>query len=582
MIYYKIKGNRFYKIMNEQDTAKGNRSQELCRRVVTTESFIAEAKEIYGDRYDYSKVDYKNRDNRVVVTCPVHGDFQVYAREHLDGKGCPKCEKGEKFIAKLKEKFGDKFGLDEFVYESSTTPVTLICPTHGAFSKLPNQILNLQFGCPHCGNDAKEVIHNAAVAKKQAAKEEKQRVIDEMNAQKLQEWKDERAERERKREKAMQSFLAGKKPRDFYAPFQIYMQRVDEHIDVIRYNAKWIEPYYRDYKLSDEDARNLPCYREGDEYYRFVGEAPDDFIRQSFEKDGFHTGTIEECLSHRRCIISFEDKDLIIQVESFEHEMERYDNSDIQTNKASKKVEIPSSFVSIDFETLYSQRVSACSIGMVKYRDGKKVDQYYSLIRPPFDYPGKSGQVLTWVHGISKDDVRNEKTFAELLPDIEAFVDGLPLVAHNASVEKCCIRDVCAYYEIDTKLDYENIFDTLPLSREAEAKLGLQVEGQGTHSLDAVCRRFNVPVLNHHNAREDAEMCGNLIVKFREILVEGKSVELKANNGNQTENVKEEKVENPSANQVEQIQTIAEQGSKGGCLGIVVIGIVLSSFIAFL
>ena len=567
--------------MNEQDTAKGNRSQELCRRVVTTKSFIAEAKEIYGDRYDYSKVDYKNRDHRVIVTCPVHGDFQVYAREHLDGKGCPKCDKGEKFIAKLKEKFGDKFGLDEFVYESSTSPVTLICPTHGAFSKLPNQILNLQFGCPHCGNDAKEEIHNAAVAKKQAAKEEKQRAIDEMNAQKLQEWKDERAERERKREKAMQSFLAGKKPRDFYAPFQIYMQRVDEHIDVIRYNAKWIEPYYRDYKLSDEDARNLPCYREGDEYYRFVGEAPDDFIRQSFEKDGFHTGTIEECLSHRRCIISFEGKDLIIQVERFEHEMERYGHNDIQINKAPLKVEIPSSFVSIDFETLYSQRVSACSIGMVKYRDGKKVDQYYSLIRPPFDYPGKSGQVLTWVHGISEDDVRNEKTFAELLPDIEAFVEGLPLVAHNASVEKCCIRDVCAYYEIDTKLDYNNILDTLPLSREAEAKLGLQVEGQGTHSLDAVCRRFNVPVLNHHNAREDAEMCGNLIVKFRELLVEGKSVEMKADNGNQTETVKEEKVKNPSANQVEQVQNVEEQSSKGGCLGVVLVGLLVLSIIVF-
>lgn len=568
--------------MNEQDTAKGNRSQELCRRVVTTKSFIAEAKEIYGDRYDYSKVDYKNRDHRVIVTCPVHGDFQVYAREHLDGKGCPKCDKGEKFITKLKEKFGDKFGLDEFVYESSTSPVTLICPTHGAFSKLPNQILNLQFGCPHCGNDAKEEIHNAAVAKKQAAKEEKQRAIDEMNAQKLQEWKDERAERERKREKAMQSFLAGKKPRDFYAPFQIYMQRVDEHIDVIRYNAKWIEPYYRDYKLSDEEARNLSCYREGDEYYRFIGEAPDDFIRQSFEKDGFHTGTIEECLSHRRCIISFEGKDLIIQVESFEHEMERYGHNDIQTNKASKKVEIPSSFVSIDFETLYSQRVSACSIGMVKYRDGKKVDQYYSLIRPPFDYPGKSGQVLTWVHGISEDDVRNEKTFAELLPDIEAFVDGLPLVAHNASVEKCCIRDVCAYYEINTKLDYENIFDTLPLSREAEAKLGLQVEGQGTHSLDAVCRRFDVSVLNHHNALEDAEMCGNIMLKFREVLVEGKPLENTTNDDNYKEHAKGKKVESPSVNQVEHVQTVEEQNSKSGCMGIVLIGIVLMSLFTLL
>ena len=567
---------------DDQIEKQGNRSLELCRRVVTTESFIAEAKEIYGDRYDYSKVDYKNRDHRVVVTCPVHGDFQVYAREHLDGKGCPKCEKGEKFIAKLKEKFGDKFGLDEFVYESSTSPVTLICPTHGAFSRLPQQILKLQFGCPHCGNDAKEEIHNAAVAKKQAAKEEKQRAIDEMNAQKLQEWKDERAERERKREKAMQSFLAGKKPRDFYAPFQIYMQRVDEHIDVIRYNAKWIEPYYRDYKLSDEEARNLSCYREGDEYYRFIGEAPDDFIRQSFEKDGFHTGTIEECLSHRRCIISFEGKDLIIQVESFEHEMERYGHNDIQINKAPQKVEIPSSFVSIDFETLYSQRVSACSIGMVKYRDGKKVDQYYSLIRPPFDYPGKSGQVLTWVHGISEDDVRNEKTFAELLPDIEAFVDGLPLVAHNASVEKCCIRDVCAYYEINTKLDYENIFDTLPLSREAEAKLGLQVEGQGTHSLDAVCRRFDVSVLNHHNALEDAEMCGNIMLKFREVLVEGKPLENTTNDDNYKEHAKGKKVESPSVNQVEHVQTVEEQNSKSGCMGIVLIGIVLMSLFTLL
>ena len=41
--------------MNDQDASQGNRSLELCKRVVTTESFIAEAKEIYGDRYDYSR-----------------------------------------------------------------------------------------------------------------------------------------------------------------------------------------------------------------------------------------------------------------------------------------------------------------------------------------------------------------------------------------------------------------------------------------------------------------------------------------------------------------------------------------------
>ena len=568
--------------MSEIETSPNNRSIELCRRIVTTESFIAEAKEIYGDRYDYSKVDYKNRDHRVTVVCPIHGDFQVYAREHLDGKGCPKCEKGEKFLVKLKEKYGDKFGLEQFVYESSTSPVTLICPTHGAFSRLPHQILNSRFGCPECGNEVQrkkqEESHNAAVAKK----EEIRKAKEEQEIQWLKGWEEERAAQRNKREKAMKSFRSGKKAHGFHCPFQIYQQNVDEHIDDIRYNAKWREPYRAPFRLSDEEARKLTCYRDGDEYYRYQGEAPDDFIRQSFEKDGYHTGTIEECLSHRRCIISFVENDLIIQVESFEHEQERFGYSNLQVKMESTQRDIPSSFVSIDFETLYSQRVSACSIGMVKYRDGKKVDQYYSLIRPPFDYPGKSGQVLTWVHGISEDDVRNEKTFAELLPEIENFVGGLPLVAHNASVEKCCIRDVCAYYEIETKLDYNNILDTLPLSREAEAKVGIQVEGQGTHSLDAVCSRFNVPVLNHHNALEDAEMCGNLMVKFREILVEGKPLEKATPVREKTNTVKEEIAEAPSVDKIIQTPSKGNENSKSGCLGIMVIGIILSSIIAFI
>lgn len=154
--------------MNQEEQQTGNRSLDMCRRTVTTESFIAEAKEIYGDRYDYSKVEYKNRDHRVTVICPVHGEFQVFAREHLDGKGCPKCEKGEKFLKKLHEKFGDKFGLEQFVYESSTTPVTLICPTHGAFSRLPNPILSSPCGCPECGLQPIKEAQAANEAKKAA------------------------------------------------------------------------------------------------------------------------------------------------------------------------------------------------------------------------------------------------------------------------------------------------------------------------------------------------------------------------------------------------------------------------------
>lgn len=185
--------------MDNTGNLQENRSLELCRRTVTTESFIAEAKEIYGDRYDYSKVDYKNREHRVTIVCPVHGDFQVYAREHLDGKGCPKCEKGDKFLLKLKEKFGDKFGLDEFVYESSTMPVTLICPTHGAFSRLPHQILNAPLGCPKCGNDLmnrqREQAHLDAIEHKEERDQaRKERYRARKEAERIREEEEKRAE----------------------------------------------------------------------------------------------------------------------------------------------------------------------------------------------------------------------------------------------------------------------------------------------------------------------------------------------------------------------------------------------------
>lgn len=558
--------------MAEQETNQANRSLELCKRVVTTESFIAEAKEIYGDRYDYSKVEYKNREHRVTVICPVHGEFQIFAREHLDGKGCPKCEKGEKFLVKLKEKFGDKFGLDEFVYDSSTSPVTLICPTHGAFARKPGQILNSTFGCPACAEQVKDDAHQKAVAKKEA----KIRQREEIETQRLNEWLSERKEQKNRRERALKAFKAGKKSLDFFSPFQIYQQIVDEHIDDIRYNAKWREPFCAPYRLSDEEARKLKCYREGDKFYKYPNEAPDDFFRRAFERDyGYYGGSFEEYLSHRSCIISYEGSDLIIQEESYEHDMERHGQALAHVQKE-KSTNIPTSFVGIDFETLYSQRVSACSIGMVKYLNGKIVERYYSLIRPPFDYEGKSGKALTWVHGISEEMLRNEKTFAELLPEIEKFVDGLPLVAHNASVEKCCIRDICAYYDIKTKLDYENIIDTLPLSREAEAKVGKVVEGQGTHSLDAVCNRFGVEVKNHHNALDDAEMCGNLLVVFDEILTKGKT-SISRNEGKPHKESLIDEKDVLAMSKTEQF----ENQSKNGCMSILLSIIVIVFFFIF-
>lgn len=508
--------------MAEQDKTKNNRSIELCRRTVTTESFIEEAKAIYGDRYDYSKVNYINSDHRVIVTCHVHGDFEIYAREHLDGKGCPKCEKGDKFIVKLKEKFGDKFGLEEFVYQSSTLPVTLTCPKHGSFSDLPNRLLYSNYGCPGCAKDIKEESHNASVARKEDLKRQKQIEREAFETQRLQDWLDEMAKRKRDREEALKLYYEGKQT--LYSPLFLYRALVDDHIEGIRYGS-WKTNYYKRYLLDEEEARGLSCYNEGDLFYKFPGEAPSPSIKQMYDrKYAIYGQGFEEALSHRRCNVYFFGDDLIIKEVSYEHEMEQYAAHYLAHKIISNK--LPSDFVSIDFETLYAQRVSACSVGMVKYVDGKIVDRYYSLIRPPFDYPGKCGDSLTWVNGITEEMVKDARTFAEILPEMERFVGGLPLVAHNACVERACIRETSAYYGIETKLDFENIFDTLPLSRRAEEKLGIFEKGPGTHQLDTVCRRFGISGNNHHNALADAEMSGNLMVIFQKVLEDEEIVEV--------------------------------------------------------
>ena len=58
---------------------------------LTTEEFIAKAKAVHGDRYDYSKVKYVNASTKVCIICNKHGEFWQRASHHTDGRGCSKC-----------------------------------------------------------------------------------------------------------------------------------------------------------------------------------------------------------------------------------------------------------------------------------------------------------------------------------------------------------------------------------------------------------------------------------------------------------------------------------------------------------
>jgi hypothetical protein len=77
----------------------------------TKEEFIFKANLKHKTFYNYDKVIYKNINTKVIITCPKHGDFLQRPRDHLQGKGCPKCNDsfGEKYISQVLDKLNIQY-----------------------------------------------------------------------------------------------------------------------------------------------------------------------------------------------------------------------------------------------------------------------------------------------------------------------------------------------------------------------------------------------------------------------------------------------------------------------------------------
>lgn len=54
-------------------------------------TFIQEATSVHANKYSYAKVKFTGIDNKVIITCPIHGDFEQSPYHHLKGQNCPKC-----------------------------------------------------------------------------------------------------------------------------------------------------------------------------------------------------------------------------------------------------------------------------------------------------------------------------------------------------------------------------------------------------------------------------------------------------------------------------------------------------------
>lgn len=57
-------------------------------RRLTQDEFIERSRSVHGNKYDYSKVEYKGKEQKVLIICSEHGEFWQLAGNHLTGRGC--------------------------------------------------------------------------------------------------------------------------------------------------------------------------------------------------------------------------------------------------------------------------------------------------------------------------------------------------------------------------------------------------------------------------------------------------------------------------------------------------------------
>lgn len=126
------------------------------------DEFITRAIEIHGDKYNYDNVIYVNNKTKIIITCPIHGDFITTPEKHINRhQGCPKCGNRnvttDEFVEKAKKIHGNDYDYSKTNYINNSTKITIICKKHGEFQQTPDKHLS-GHGCPICNESKLESL----------------------------------------------------------------------------------------------------------------------------------------------------------------------------------------------------------------------------------------------------------------------------------------------------------------------------------------------------------------------------------------------------------------------------------------
>lgn len=118
--------------------------------------FISKAIKIHYEKYDYSLVDYKDMATKILIICPMHGEFSQRPSHHIYRKhGCPQCSitkklTQEEFITRAQEIHSNKYDYSLVKYINARSKIKIICPIHGIFEQISGSHTDQKTGCSKC------------------------------------------------------------------------------------------------------------------------------------------------------------------------------------------------------------------------------------------------------------------------------------------------------------------------------------------------------------------------------------------------------------------------------------------------
>ena len=136
-----------------------------------TSEFIEKARLVHGDLYDYSKVKYINSQTNVIIIDPEYGEFTQRASRHLSGSNHPtranisRRLSQEEILKRFKEIHGNLYDYSKVEYINNNTNVTIIDPDYGEFTVTPSNHIRKKSGHPRRAFDKNKLSQEQFIEK---------------------------------------------------------------------------------------------------------------------------------------------------------------------------------------------------------------------------------------------------------------------------------------------------------------------------------------------------------------------------------------------------------------------------------